>query len=460
MQLRPYQQIFTDNIRQEFTAHTHVCGVLPTGGGKSPIAAHIAESASSIGNTVTVLVHRKELVRQLSSDFSAFNVPHGIIAPGYPETDHPVQIASVFSITRRAPRHHDLIIVDECHHVVSSTWLNFLNANPDSYVLGLTATPERLDGRGLGDVFTSLVQGPTTPELIKLCYLSEPIVYGIPTPINPDSLHTTMGDYDRNEIALEFDKPEILGDAVATYQKHAHGQKALVFCATVKQAEHTALAYRNAGIPAASIDGTMTDADRADTLTRLQSGEITVLTSCQLIGEGLNIPAVSVVQLLTCTASLSWYLQMVGRGLRPAPGKTHTMVLDHGGNFKRHGLPDDHRTWCLDSQKRKIKSQAAISLRVCPQCYSVDTRRDDCRYCLYSFGAAHIDDTVSSQAAAELIIIDKQIAAAERKQQLRRADTLAKLFEYAQSKGYKPGWAIAVHNSRKNRQGPKIRKIQ
>ena len=172
--LRDYQTTGVADIRRHFARGVRrVLYQAPTGSGKTVLFAFIVESAVARGNRVVILAHRQEIVDQISAALTSLGVPHGIIAAGYDETPAPVQVASVATLVRRLDRlcGIDLIVVDEAHHAVAGTWRKILAAAPQAKVFGVTATPERLDGKGLSDVFETLVLGPTISELVDGRYL-------------------------------------------------------------------------------------------------------------------------------------------------------------------------------------------------------------------------------------------------------------------------------------------------
>lgn len=433
--------------------------VLPTGGGKTVCFSYMAGRAVEKGLRVWILAHRVELLDQISRTLREFAVPHGVIAPGYiADRRKPVQVASVFTLARRLERYDppDLIIVDEAHHAISaSTWGKVITAFPAAKLLGVTATPIRLSGEGLGDLFETMVQGPTMRGLIDLGALS-PYRLFAPAGVDLTGVHTRMGDFVRGVIEAAMDKPSITGDAVAHYRKLAPGRRAVAFCVSVEHAVHVAEQFRAAGISAQAIDGGMDRTLRASVLSEFSAGRIQVLASCDLISEGFDVPAIEAAILLRPTQSLGLYLQQVGRALRVFPGKTEAVILDHAGNVKRHGLPDEERVWSLDgTQRRKGAQKSEVPVKTCGSCFAtVHSAATHCS-CGFEFPVQkreveHVD--------GELQEIDLATAVRMRRQEQGRAQTEADLVALGRSRGMKRPelWARHVMRARMARSGARV----
>lgn len=378
-QLRDYQQTAVDNVRNAYAAGDKApLLVLPTGGGKTFVFCYIAESVAARGKRIYILVHRSELLIQTMAQLSDLGVEHGAIAPGYTMTVDPVQVASVQTIVRRLEKlpEPDLIIVDEAHHSQAGTWSKILKHWPKSRVLGVTATPCRMDGKGLGvksgGFYDQLIIGPSMRELIKRGHLSDYVYYAPPVGLSLDGVKTIAGDYDKHEISDRMDKPAITGCAVEHYKRICPGVPAIAFCTSVAHAEHVATQFRDAGFTSESVDGTMSPQARKNAISGLGDGRIQILTSCDIISEGTDIPVVSAAILLRPTKSTGLNLQQVGRVLRTHPSKTVSYILDHVGNYKIHGMPDDDRDWTLDGFKQRKKSEATSvdAMKTCDMCFA------------------------------------------------------------------------------------------
>lgn len=387
IQLRKYQEQLVADIRASMARHRKVLAVAPTGSGKTVTFSYIASRTRQRGSRIGIFAHRAELLRQISNTLRQFEVPHGIIAAG--ATYVPgmqVYVCAAQSYARRVgtPRApvFDVGIIDEAHHATEgSTWAACMNASPDAYWLGVTATPERLDGRGLGETFEDMVLGPTTGELIRSGALADYLMLS-PEGASLDGVHTVAGDFNRSEAADAVDRPAITGDAADYYTRYLKGAPAVAFCTTVAHAEHVAEYFRARGYKAASVDGGMDMAERGRRVADFAAGRMNVLTSCDLISEGFDVPGIHGAILLRPTQSLSLYLQQVGRALRTAPGKERAVILDHVGHLARHGLPDQDREWSLESVARSKRAKAENPVRQCERCYAaIRAGRSRCGEC-------------------------------------------------------------------------------
>jgi DNA repair protein RadD len=441
MNLRPYQQQLITDIRLQYQlGHKSVLAVLPTGGGKTVCFSYIAEQAAKKGNRVCVLVHRQELLDQASR---AMPVAHGIIAANRSmDLSHAVQVASVQTVARRLhllPRDFfQLLVVDEAHHTTAGTWSKVVEHFAAAKLLGVTATPIRSDGRGLGEHYQAMVQGPTAQELTDAGFLAAAKVLA-PPGFDSAGLRKRMGDFDPKQAEQRVGS--IMGDCLGHYRKHLSGQTAIAFCCSVAHAEAVAALFQSAGITAASIDGRMDTSTRRQLLSDLGTGRIKVLTSCALIGEGVDVPSVGGCILLRPTASVALHLQMIGRCLRPQPGKT-AVVLDHVGNSCRLGHHLEERDWTLEGLRKRDR-EAAPSCKVCPQCFATSASAVQvCRECGHVF---------TPQERRELQQVDgelQEVAIRARRREQGKATDLAALRELAQQRGYRRGWAERVYQAR------------
>lgn len=469
LSLRDYQQEGVNRIRDRFRAgDRNVLFQLPTGGGKTVVFSYITEGASKRGNNVLILVHRQELIRQTSASLQEIGVDHGIIAPGFTPSWDTVQIASVQTLVKRLDKimPPKLIISDECHHAGAASWSKIFNRFPSANILGVTATPCRLDGKGLGrdagGFFDSMVNGPTVAELIKRKFLANPRVYAPPVGADLSNLRKKYGEFVISEAASAMDKPIITGCAVKYYRKLANNIPAIAFCASVAHAEHVAEQFRAEGYQAASIDGTMHDNDRKARIKALGNGGLHVLTSCDIISEGTDIPIVGAAILLRPTASTGLYLQQVGRSLRTYDGKTDAIILDHVGNVMRHGMPDQDREWSLDGElqgkKKKKDDEENLKVKQCEQCYAVHVPAPKCPVCGHVY---EITARVIEVAEGELQELDSkrmEELEAERAKMFRKREeamcyTLADFQDLAKRRGYAPGWAYHRHKAKTDRRG-------
>ncbi len=456
--LRRYQEDGVHQLRLAYMRGKRApLFVLPTGGGKTAVFSYIAQSAAARGRKITILVHRHELLMQASRSLERLSVSHGVISPKFIQSSSPVQVASVQTLVRRLDKVSapDLIVIDEAHHATAGTYKKIFEAFPSSQLLGVTATPIRTDGRGFEDVFDEIVVGPSISELIEQNHLVKPVVYAPPIGIDLTGVKKKMGDYDKSELNNRIDKPSITGSAVEHYSRLCRGEPAIAFCVSVAHAKHVADQFRCSGFRAASVDGSMRDSDRQAAIDGLANGNYQVLTSADLIGEGLDIPKVAAAILLRPTHSLALYLQQVGRALRPYPGKTEAIILDHVGNVVRHGFPDDDRDWSLEGTKGNSKKKShdkIVRVSQCEQCYFVyETGPEKCPSCGH---ANPVKERKIEEKTGELKKLEREQIEAARRQHRReqgQARTLEELQELAKKTGKSPGWAWHVWNSRAKR---------
>ena len=344
-------------------------------------------------------------------------------------------------------------VVHNCHHAVAGSWLRVLNHWPKARVLGVTATPARLDGRGLGTVFEKLVIGPSMGDLVAHGFLAPCDVYAPPVVADLNGMHTRLGDFDKHEVQVRMDRPAITGDCVEHYSRLTPGKLGIAFCSSVEHARHVAEAFSAAGFPSESIDGSMSDFARDSLLARFSAGEIRVLTSCEIVSEGFDLPECEVAVLLRPTQSVTVYLQQVGRVMRPADGKGLATILDHVGNVERHGLPDAKREWSLDAKR---KSPKAPPIRRCPACFAVFAPAAVCPQCGYVFVAeprapiAHREGTLArvERDTAEFAAVRERMK--RHAQEQGACQTVEELIALGIRRGYAnpKGWAWRVMQGR------------
>ena len=452
IQLRPYQLTAVDQIREAYRQnHRAVLFVLPTGGGKTVVFSHIAEQAAVRGNRICVLVHRAELLRQASASLASLGVRHGLIAANRSmDLSQPVQVASVQTLARRLHKLpaglFQLLVVDEAHHSNAGIWAKVLQHFASARVLGVTATPCRTDGRGLGEWYSRMVMGPTPAELTAGGHLAPARVLGPPGP-SMVGLRKRMGDYDLGQAGQILQAGQAMGDCLTHYRRYLDGQTAIAFCCSIAHAEAVAQLFSQHGVAAASIDGTMDGPTRERLLADLGAGRLKVLTSCQLIGEGINVPSVAGCILLRPTQSVSLHLQMIGRCLRPQPGKV-AVILDHVGNTQRLGHHLEDREWTLDGTPKRDREKAP-SVKICPKCFSaMPSAARVCPDCGHEFV---VERRELQTVDGELVEVQR----AERKREQANASTLEELIAIGKLRNMKSpaGWARHVMAARSQRSG-------
>jgi len=420
--LRPYQESAIAQLRAGFLAgNRRQVLVVPTGGGKTTIMAHIVRlwlQRHDTTNTVLFVAHRTELIEQASERLDQNGVSeHGIVMAGsFRHRPYaPVQVASIDTLAARKKLvpGPELVIIDECHRaratqhhtLLTDPWKGF----PNAQVIGLTATPWRLDGRGLGEyvdgrpiLFSNLVVGATYADLIGDGFILEPRVLA-PTP-PPDLSGVRLGDdgdYSESDLADLYDQPASIADIVRHWKDHGNGERTIVFATSVQHSKHIAEAFAAVGISAAHVDGTTPKDRRRETLDQLRSGDVRVVSSVAVLTEGFDCPPLSVAILARPTASVSLARQMVGRVLRPAAGKTRALVIDLGGIVERHGWPTADLHWSLADRPTKPRQGGGGEdepLFHCKACRVISPGKPPkCPACGAVPGAAAIDLGVETQ---------------------------------------------------------------
>ena len=477
--LRPKQQSFVEDVGDLYRAIQSVLGVAPTGFGKTVCFAHIAMRALAKGKRVLILAHRRELIRQASRKLTECGVPHGVIMPGVRPTRDAVQVGSVQTLARRLDDlpQFDLIVIDEAHHAIAGQWDRIIQAQPRAKLLGVTATPERLDGRGLGreagGCFDRMVVGPSVADLVADGFLTASRIYAPAEAPDLTGVRTKGGDFDADQLEQRLNVATITGDVLAHWRRLAAGQPTIAFCISVQHAQDVAATFRAAGIRAVCAHGSMALAERDAAINGLATGATQVLTTCDLISEGLDVPAVGACILLRPTKSLVLFLQQIGRGLRPvyppgldlataearlaaiaASNKPHLIVLDHAGCTGIHGLPDAPREWTLLGRPKGVKAPDTWQ---CPSCYAVQAPAKSCCACDYVEPPAQPSDNGPReivQAEGELVEVNmsrvEQLRAAPLRDLLAADLDEAGLREIARAKGYHPRWVTKQLELRRN----------
>jgi DNA repair protein RadD len=363
MQLRYYQLPMVDQVRLHYSqGKRRVCLVMPTGSGKTATAAYIIQQAASKGKRVLFLAHRRELIKQAYATLRRFDILPGVIASKItPTPQSPIQVASAQTLIKRIQKHpeqypsFDLIVVDECHRLACNTHQSIISHYPSAFVLGLTATPVRLDGKGLAEHFDELVQGIQILDLVEAepPSLVPPRYFSVPSNIDLSDVKTTAGDWNKHDLIQAVQRSQINGDLVDHWKRHANGLQTIVFAVSVDESKKITQAYLDAGINAAHLDGDTPDEVRTAAVEAYSRGEILVLCNVDLFVEGFDVPNISCVQLARPTKSTTIYYQAIGRALRPAPGKFEAIILDHVGALEQHGNVLTPRVWELETTRKK-----------------------------------------------------------------------------------------------------------
>lgn len=461
--LRQYQQDLVGNIRASLQAgHRRVLGYLPTGGGKTRVATAIVQM--TLGKTkgrVVVLANRKQLVHQFAAALRAAGLDVGILqGENTHGLHHRVLVASIDTVhLRGVPDDVALFIIDEAHAVAGSTkYRSLLFCHNRVPCIGLSATPfspglgktyPELGGRPL---FEDLIVGATVQSLVDDGFLCALEIYcpGSPDMTGAKTYRTADGeqDYRQADIDQAADKPELVGDIITHWRKLAGGKKTIVFASSIPHSEHIVGKFRAAEVTAEHLDYRMDDDTRQDILTRFERGDFTVLSNVSLLAEGFDVPDTSCMVLARPTKSLTRFLQMVGRVLRPAPGKTHALLLDHSGSVERIGHPFDDLPLELDdgnankagSRKEERKKSEPSP---CPGCkYVRPAGTHTCPKCGFEPKRQSEVEVVDGELV-KLIRKTKKPASPDTKQHV-----FSQLLHVAQARGYKPGWAANQYRAR------------
>lgn len=409
--LRDYQSILKQDIYTAWQIVRYVMAVAATGSGKTTVFASVIHDHNG---PAIAIAHRHELVGQISLALARHGVRHRIIGQpalirdcvashiadtgrSYYNANAHVGVASVDTLVKMPPetpwfKTVTLWVQDEAHHVLADNkWGKAVSLFPNARGLGVTATPVRADGKGLGrhadGLMDTMVFAPSMRDLINRGYLTDYRIFAPPSDLNLSGVGISAGgDYSPDPLRKAVKKSHIVGDVVQQYINHAGGKLGVTFCPDVESASDAAAAFRQAGVPAETVSAKTPAAVRAAIIRRFANGEIKQLTNCDLFSEGFDLPAIEVVSMMRPTLSFGLYSQQFGRALRIMPGKSHAIIIDHVQNVMRHGLPDAPQEWSLDRRERRSRGTAddTIPVRVCPACTGVYDRAIyglSCPYC-------------------------------------------------------------------------------
>lgn len=441
--LRPRQAKAIDDLRAAYKSGKRApILVAPTGFGKSATAITMIQTSVQKGLRVWFMAHLKEILNDTTIRLTAAGVKHGYIWAGHlADRRQQVQVVSVQTAARRLDRidRPDLIIVDEAHLAVAQTYQDVFEwaksgskywERGGALLLHLTATPKRLDGRGMGEVADAIIPTCSSLELIQEGLLA-PVRYLRPdTPDMSGTAHRG-GDFAIDQASAMMTKPAIVGSALRHYQEHGRGRPGLGFCVDLKSARVYAERFAEAGLRTVAISGDDGDDERYRALKGIQDGSLDYVFNCKLWVAGVDAPALSYISDLAPTESLTRYLQGLGRGLRTSPGKRDLVYADHAGNYARHGNPLAAREWDLaaDPNKGKGGKASAVPEKKCPVCFaSVAGAALKC-ICGHVFQAKgrEIEEQEGVLTEVELMEQKRQAAIVERKQAQGRTQTIEDL---------------------------------
>lgn len=444
MKLRDYQQ---DLYIKTVDAFKRGCKrplvVAPCGAGKSYL---FSEMVHRTDGEVLILVHRQELKQQHEQLLSDLGITNA-------------RVSMILTEANRLGRYEkpSLIIADEAHLSRSNSWVKVIEYY-DTFTVGLTATPIRLDGKPLGDIFDALITGVDTKWLIENKRLA-PYEYYAPTVVDTSGLRKIAGDYVVSDLEQLMNERAIYGNVIESYMRFAPREQAIAYCVSVAHARTTADAFNSAGIRAEMVSSATPPKRRAEIMDDFRSGEITVLCNVGIISEGVSIDEVTCCMLLRPTESVALGIQQMMRCMRYLPGKT-AKILDFVGNYTRIGLPDDDRDWSLDkpvSRKTLTDENGNFYIRCCPECFMTFATADTCPFCGHTYPLhpreiqAHEEIELARITAEETV----RIEAEKKKSRIEqgRADSFEALVKLGRSRGYKnPSfWAAQVMRGRKRK---------
>ena len=437
MRLRDYQQdLYVKTVDAFKRGFRRPLIVAPCGAGKSYL---FSEMVHRTDGEVLVLIHRQELKQQHEQLLSDLGITNA-------------RVSMILTEANRLGRYEKpaLIIADEAHLSRSNSWVKVIEYY-DTFTVGLTATPIRLDGKPLGDIFDTLITGVDTKWLIENKRLA-PYEYYAPTMIDTSGLRIVAGDYVISEVEQLMNERAIYGNVIESYRRFATRERAIAYCVSVGHAKSTAENFNSTGIRAEMLSAGTSTAQRQKIMDDFRTGKITVLCNVGIISEGISIDEVSCVMLLRPTESVALGIQQMMRCMRYLPGKT-AKILDFVGNYTRIGLPDDNREWSLDkpiSRRKTTDENGNFYIRCCPECFMTFATADTCPFCGHTY-PLHPRE-IQAHEEIELKRISVEEAArieAEKKKSRReqgRANSFEELVKLGRSRGYKnPAyWAAQV----------------
>ncbi len=459
--LFPHQEELRVKLRVALRTSSAVLAYSPTGSGKTVLAAELIRILLAAGKRTIFAVHRTDLLRQTAGTFDQFEIPYSYIAAGYHHNIYrKVNIASIPTLQNRLGKYPaDYVFVDEAHLSASGGWAKTINHYKASgaKIIGLTGSPERLDGKPLGDVWDTMVLGPSTRWLIENGFLSRYRAFA-PAGVDLSAVHTRSGDYVASEIDEIMAGKAVLSGAVRHWRRLAAGKRTIAFAPSIARSEQLAAEFRANGIMAVHVDGNTAMPDRMAAFEGFADRQIDVLVNCLLWTEGFDLAAqvgrpatIECVLDYSPTQSVARHLQKHGRGLR-ADDDPH-VLLDLVGGFSRLGLPDDEREWSLDGARNgKRKAEQKEHVRQCPQCFAAHQPAPKCPECGHVYV---VEGRKIAEVEGDLVEIDPDLVRRQRVVEQSRARSLDDLVKLATARGYKSPakWAARIYTYRQAKQG-------
>ena len=457
IQLRDYQSNLVRLVRSECAkGHKRILMVLPTGGGKTYIAADIAKRAVEKGHKVLCLMHRRHLVNQMLDRFSDYGLDPGVIMSGdKPNLSAKVQVATIQTYSRRIELDHPIanpffidasvVIIDEAHRSLSKTYQDTLKKYEGKIIIGVTATPCLSSGVGMGEYYDSIVDSVGVQELIDSGSLV-PARYYAPSKPDLDGIRTVMGDYEKKSLGKTMNTPKLIGDVFDNWLNIAGDRQTIVFAVNVKHSKALCREFKSRGVKAEHLDAHSDDDERAEVLKRLFDGDTQVVFNVGLYTEGFDYPGAECIVLARPTKSMGLYRQMAGRGLRPFENKSECIIIDHGGCIDMLGFVEDDVEWTLDGKKsaykKKVVREKEKHIMTCDMCSASFTGKR-CPRC-----GTEVPEYGKKIAAMDAKLVEikggkkKKLTTSEKK-------LWYQMFSYEQRRlGKTKGWLLAQYKSK------------
>ncbi|WP_336877780.1 DEAD/DEAH box helicase [Staphylococcus nepalensis] len=432
--LRDYQEELVNGLYNSMSkGNQNIMVQSPAGSGKSVTMSEIARRATEKGNRVLFIVHRRELVSQIKGTFIANDVDMELCHVGMVQT-----------VANRIKKDKEptpaIILVDEAHHALAKTYIDIFEHFPNTFVYGFTATPTKLSNKGFTDIFEDLILGKTVQWLIDNERLA-PFKYYSKNLMNDNKLkHKSTGDFSNESISLALE-PQIYGDVIDNYKKFANDKKTIIYTHNVESSKEVAEKFNDNGYNALQVDGKTPKQQRELAMELFREGKVNILVNAELYGEGVDVPDCECVILLRPTESLTLFIQQTMRAMRYQPNK-QAIIIDHVGNYVRHGLPNTEHDWLehFNGSNNKSDSKNSIPIKECPECFGVvESAYTICPYCGSEFPKEEIQElTVDETAELEEVteeMITLNLKAPE------DCSSMKELADLGKSLGYKPGWS-------------------
>lgn len=457
--LRPYQQRAFDELRKAVSeGHKRILLVIPTGGGKSVVFSKIISSANDKGNPVVFLVHKRELVKQASGHLTNEQVHHGIIMAGEPQNQMASnQVCSKDTLHSRIkngkmkPPRAKLMVIDEAHRTGSATYNHILDAEEyeNTIVIGVTATPTRKTGRGLGDQWDKMIVVTTVTELQEMGFLCH-TRYMVPAIPDLSGVATNNGDWVDEQLQKIMDNKKLIGNVVDHWLKYAGWRQTIVFASGVGHSRHLRDHFTMHGVVAAHLDAHTEQEERDQIHDDFAAGKITLICNVGIYTEGVDVPDVGCIVLTKPSKSLVYHLQTGGRGLRPKEDGSDCLIIDHTGNVLRLGPMEMDHEWSLEDEKtvyeRDGERQASDAEEkevteieyICSNCGNIFSGVPKCPTCgtAIEHGGKKLD-----AAKGELTLYKPPKQKKQPASKMEKQRFWSMLLWRIQKKGYQRGWA-------------------